>query len=371
MSDDKKKDPWIDYAIMIIGAIVAYFLLGYAFGDTIAYIWWSYQGFKLDIVGLILSTDGVIKLTDILQQERNWKETTFIQSWDLANYVGGYWRWIVFPGLVYWAWEIAKKNPIHKLRNKHTMNTLIKSEVVIWPHIQPIVGLNLISEPTNKGEWASAKNPMEFAKENRLLKEGTELDKEKAAKVFATQLSNVWVDVNHLDPITKAFCVIFAAQGNWNEKDPKYKTGKSDARKGINVLAKSFFLDPKNMDTSWVDEMAKKHMNHPDVVEVIAGHGYTHTVLMSLLEYARKNGVFPSSEFFWLRPVDRQLWYALNNVGRNVAWTEVAGIYGHWLAEKVNDAPLLNPYVQKSVEALSDALKNIKLKPKRKTEENK
>ena len=368
MSDGKKRDPWIDYTIMAVGAGAAYFGLAYAFGDKIAYFWWQYQGLKLDIVNLFLSTDAVEQLVGIVKEERDWKQVSFFQSWDLANYVGGYWRWLMLPGIGYWAWVISKKNPLHKLRHKHSMDTLIKSEVVIWPHIQPIVGLKLINEPTDKGEWASAQNPVEFAREHKLLKEGTELDKEKAAKVFSNQLSRVWVGVDQLDPITRAFCVIFAAQGNWDEKDPKYKTGKNDARKGINSLANSFFLNPKKMDTSWVDEMAKKHMNHPAVVDIIARHGYTHTVMMSLLEYARKNGVFPSSEFFWLRPVDRQLWYALNNVGRNVAWTEVAGIYGHWLAEKVADGPLLRPYVQKSVEAMADALKNIKLKPVRRKE---
>ena len=83
--------------------------------------------------------------------------------------------------------------------------------------------------------------------------------------------------------------------------------------------------------------------------------------MMSMLEYARRNGVLPSSEFFWLRPVDRKLWYVLNNVGRNVAWTEVAGIYGHWLAEKVNEGPIMRPYVQKAIEAMAESLKNTKL----------
>jgi intracellular multiplication protein IcmP len=367
MSEGKKRDPLVDWLIIGAGVALAYFGLGYAFGDKIAYAWWWWQGLKGEVIQLFFSFDLLSELLKIMGQERNWKQVTIFQSWQVADIVGSYWRWVFIPGIAYWAWHISKQNPLHNLRHRHSMDTLIKSEVAIWPHVQPIVSLNLINEPTDKGAWASAQNPVEYAKDHHLLKEGTELDKEKAEKVFVSQLSKVWAGVNQLDPVTKAFFAIFAAHGNWDEKDPKYKSGKSDARKGINRLASSYFQNPKKLDLSWADEMAKKHFEHPAVQEITSRHAYTHTVMMSLLEYARRNGVLPSSEFFWLRPVDRTLWYALNNVGRNVAWTEVAGIYGHWLAEKIVDAPLVRPYVQKAVEAFADALKNIKLKPVRKT----
>lgn len=363
MSDGKKRDPLMEWGIIAGALIAAYFIIGHAFGPQIAEGWFFWQKVKINAVDLLFSSDHVKELVAALSKNRNWANVSIEQSYIAGDEVSSYWRWVTLPFIGIWAYLIASKNPINKLKNKHSMKTLIESESRVWPHVQPVLKLNLIDEPVDKGIWASAQNPIEFAKENKLLLEGTELDKERATKVFTSQLNKVWSGAKNLDPLSKAFFAIFAAHGNWDAKDPVYKSGRNDARMGINKLAASFYLNPKKLDTSWADELLEKHAAHPAVIEITTRHAYTHTVMMSLLEYGRKNGVLPSSEFFWLRSVDRQLWYTLNNVGRNVAWTEVAGIYGHWLAEKINEGPLLRPYVQKTVEAMADALKNIKLKP--------
>lgn len=365
MQDDKKRDSAVEFILIIVGIVVIYFILKYTMGDKIAYYWWYWQGLKVDVIQMFYEFELLQRLKVILNQKRNWNDVTLFQSLDVADIVGGYLRWVFIPIVAYWAWSISKQNPLHKLRNRHTRSSLVKSEVGIWKHVKPILQLNLTKESTVSGAWASGKNPIEYAKENHLFKKGEELDKEKVEKVFTAQLSKVWAGIDKLDPITKAFFAIFAAHGNWDGEDPKYKTGRDEARNGINILASSFLKNKKKLDVSWVDEMIEKHAEHPDVQEIIEQHAYTHTLMMSLLEYARKKGVFPSSEFFWLRAIDRKLWYALNNVGRSVAWTEVAGIYGHWLAEKANGEAVIRPYVQKSVEAFAEAVKNIKLKKKK------
>ncbi len=50
---------------------------------------------------------------------------------------------------------------------------------------------------------------------------------------------------------------------------------------------------------------------------------------MGLLIYAKRKGVLASSQFIWLRPYDRTLWYALNQIGGKATWAEAAGPWAH------------------------------------------
>ena len=53
-------------------------------------------------------------------------------------------------------------------------------------------------------------------------------------------------------------------------------------------------------------------------------NAYVYSFMATLLEVSRSDGVLASSEFLWLKPLDRRLWYVLNHVGRQTAVVEVA-----------------------------------------------
>lgn len=81
-------------------------------------------------------------------------------------------------------------------------------------------------------------------------------------------------------------------------------------------------------------------------------HAFQIPFLLSLLERARKYNVLPSASFVWLKPMDRQAFYALNNLGRPGAWTECAGNIAHYRAEVLAGEPIREPRVQPAVDAL-------------------
>jgi len=85
--------------------------------------------------------------------------------------------------------------------------------------------------------------------------------------------------------------------------------------------------------------------------------------MASMLEEARADGVVASSDFLWLKPMDRKLWYTLNCVGRQTPFAEVAGIFAHWLAEKEVNRKLFVPTVEKATNALELALKDVVYHP--------
>ena len=86
--------------------------------------------------------------------------------------------------------------------------------------------------------------------------------------------------------------------------------------------------------------------------------------MASLLAAARDDGVVPSSEFLWLKPIDRRLWYMLNCIGRQTPYAEVGGPFAHWKAEKAMGRPSLIPMIDEAIKALEVAIKEIKLSPK-------
>ena len=84
----------------------------------------------------------------------------------------------------------------------------------------------------------------------------------------------------------------------------------------------------------------------------------------SFLSASRDDGVVPSSEFLWLKPLDRRLWYMLNSVGRQTPFAEVGGPFAHWLAEKSMGRRLIAPMIDEAIKALEIAVKEIQLSPK-------
>jgi len=117
------------------------------------------------------------------------------------------------------------------------------------------------------------------------------------------------------------------------------------------------------LDFSGVKELVAKHKNSKYAQFAEQKHAYLLTVMATLLELARTDGVLATAEFLWLKPIDRPLWYMLNSVGRQTAFPEIAGVFAHWVAEKRLDRPLKVPMVEEAVKALEMAMKEIKYEP--------
>lgn len=103
-------------------------------------------------------------------------------------------------------------------------------------------------------------------------------------------------------------------------------------------------------------QATRSGLDHAAIQEVIGQHGYTHTVLMRLLDEARRGGVLPPALFTWLKGVDRPLWYALTSLGRRAPFVEALGACAHYAAERRMGSALSGPAVEGAVEALAAAL---------------
>lgn len=257
-----------------------------------------------------------------------------------------------------------KKKPEKSLS---AIDLLLIQESKIWPSVQI-----MINEHPEKigsldsGKWAMSKRPEHFVKDHKLADEFVDeydnkyylLNEERTFKVFNIQMGKVW---NGFSNLTKAERHLFAIMAPKILRDTdtsksingriaeSYSTGKK--------AAFSFAARKKTKELEkFVDDTIKKYMNNDKIKTILNRHFYKKTVFAALLEAAREDGVLASSEFLWLKTVDRDLWYMLNNVGRRAAFAECAAPWSHFLYEKALDRKIANPMISSAIIALDQYL---------------
>ena len=114
------------------------------------------------------------------------------------------------------------------------------------------------------------------------------------------------------------------------------------------------------LDFSGVSEQIKEIRDCKLLKWLYQRHAYATTFFARALEAARTAGVLSSSDFLWLKPLDRRMWYILNNVGRQACMVETAGPFAHFLAEKRFGRALRAPMIKQAGEALELAIREIK-----------
>lgn len=286
---------------------------------------------------------------------------------DVTTSVGFYTRYPVMVTLVICAFWLYWADVPLKFRKQYSMKTLRAQEQVNWPAIAPVIKEDLVPTSVDEGPWAMALLPMEFARKYDLLKKedivldkmlpGMEmtagLRKGEAKRIFTLQLGAYWEGFERCPAHVCALAAIFIARMN-RDRDA--------ARKILDTINVTYAKGKPNYAIA--RPVLKKYLNTEIVQEVLQLHGYVLTVMASLLQEARKDGVLASAEFLWLKVVDRRLWYMLNCVGRQVPYCEVGGPFSHWIAETAMKRRSRVPMIDEATKGLEVAIKGIKLTPK-------
>ncbi|HGH3047089.1 TPA: type IVB secretion system coupling complex protein DotM/IcmP [Legionella pneumophila] len=360
-SDNSMAPVWI----VILLFITAYFVWALAHQYIVSFVF-TINIWQARLVNLFLNNQLLANQIYLMQtldpNTVNWDQMVTVM-----RAVGDYMRYPVICILVVLAFVLYNSNVTLKYRKTYDMKSLRAQEQFNWPAIMPIVKEDLVSQDVNKGPWAMALTPMEFARKYNLLRKddalldnpvpGQEMTagirRGDAKRVFTMQLGPYWDGFERCSPQAYALSAVFMARMNRD---------RGAANNILKVLDKTF-VDGKP-DFSVARPVMKKYQNSELVQEVVAKHAYVLTVIASLLEAAREDGVVPSSEFLWLKPVDRRLWYMLNCVGRQTPYSEVAGPFAHWKAEKEMGRRSLVPMIDEAIRALEIAVKEVRLTPR-------
>ncbi|HAT6822523.1 TPA: type IVB secretion system coupling complex protein DotM/IcmP [Legionella pneumophila] len=360
-SDNSMAPVWI----VILLFITAYFVWALAHQYIVSFVF-TINIWQARLVNLFLNNQLLANQIYLMQtldpNTVNWDQMVTVM-----RAVGDYMRYPVICILVVLAFVLYNSNVTLKYRKTYDMKSLRAQEQFNWPAIMPIVKEDLVSQDVNKGPWAMALTPMEFARKYNLLRKddalldnpvpGQEMTagirRGDAKRVFTMQLGPYWDGFERCSPQAYALSAVFMARMNRDR----------DAANNILKVLDKTFVDGKP-DFSVARPVMKKYQNSELVQEVVAKHAYVLTVIASLLEAAREDGVVPSSEFLWLKPVDRRLWYMLNCVGRQTPYSEVAGPFAHWKAEKEMGRRSLVPMIDEAIRALEIAVKEVRLTPR-------
>lgn len=352
--------------LWIIGAVFIFSALGwYVFKKQIVSFYLTIKLWEIAVVSFFTNRLDDVRTTILTSDPL---QLSFHDVVLIGNAVGSYLRFPCAVLIIVLAFVIYLSNSTRSFKRSYDMKTLATLEKVNWPQISPVLDLKLDKQDLDKGPWAMAMTPMQFCKRHKLLnefraqpKEGSlqkdrnrievTLKRGKANKVFSMQLGALWPGVDKLPPHIRALFAVFAA---------RYE---GDTKAAADVLTQISASSLKKLDFSAADALCKKHENTKNTQRILQSHGYTLTVMASMLESARADGVQATADFLWLKPIDRKLWYMLNVVGRQTPFVEVGGPFAHWLAEKQLGKRILVPMVEEATNALEIVLKEVVYRP--------
>ncbi len=326
-------------------------------------------------------------------------------------------RWYAYglgiPFLLFLIYAGRRLSVTDVCRRTMTMRTLLQENKPFAPCIAPALNWpgGILNEPLDSGPWMAARQPVQIAAIYGLLltpanppqpvpagellgddhlarcdspwlgrsEEGLMLDREKAYAVYAAQLATPWRGYEALPPYLKKLAgawALFAAdkkgmaQRMLDEMSLSFRAPVPASKAGLCRTFPFFHAGTKghgycidsHMDKE-TEKAVQEALEDKGTRQAVLRHGcWQDMALLALYEQARKRGILATAEFIWLKPVNRQLFYLCNNMGRRTAWPEIAGAWAHYTAEKTLAAmdPMADgirePHVTEAVNALEMAL---------------
>lgn len=315
----------------------------------------------------------------------NPENLTWGKMFDILSYTGKWMRWPLSFILICFGIIAIYLGKTASLTRRLNMDTLLEHNDERFSCLKPVVGKGeylLAQESYDTGNWRIAQSPLQFAAEHQLLLDEagkpfelnqiltnglgyTELPafgnaffaEKKAHKILEAQLGGKYSGFGSLTSVRKALLAAFLA----------YAGGEKDVCISIlNEVSENYQEDENKAPLSTVLEqnsfqkrcvgIFNKHkiiLKEPCILKHIT---FELPFFMSVLTRARKKGVLASSQFIWLRPLDRTLWYTLNQCGGRTAWAESLAPWSHYMREEKMSKTLKNPQFTMAIKSLHYSL---------------
>lgn len=253
-------------------------------------------------------------------------------------------------------------------RSKLDLNRLIKRQSGNFSILSPFITFNPSNQPprppgapvpADLPSFAEALGPEEWLAYNVVPIHNNKIDEVIAARAFAKQLGGAWRGPMNLSPerqvLLAAMCLKAARK-------------RSESDDMLGRLSKCWtFEKGLKLDSSLVRE-ARKILKSRDLsgktLAKCNQHAYENTALLRALLTAREEGgVLAPAQFLWLRGYDRNLWYPLNNLGRQAFHMEALGAMCHYKAEKMAQRPIPRPKMEDAVRSIVDYMASSNARP--------
>lgn len=403
--DGQKKDSNVA-AVFLLGIFVLIMLATVMAGPVKSIIAKS-NFYTLYFLNFILHSPAIAGTIDNLKGVNSINDISWADIWTLTSFTGKYMRWIVIPPFLFWVVYMWRKDPIFKFRRQMNIKSLLERNARVFFSVRPLVGEDLLSPGAYKNNWRPFVNPFNFALEKNLFQmagrdlkdinkymvglwkkrvnmddhlvgeyEYPTLDEGRARSLFEHNLGekiwdsdkrpetkkDVWSMLMRMPMHKRALATVllchYIAEGDLKKEgdalleqfaDSFYveKLKKKKKKKEWTVAA---------LNTAGINDKLREILKKYDFDVVIIPflfHAWSHTLLISLFTRVK---TITSADFIWVKPVDRELWYVLNNVGRKTFGAEGGGAFAHFQVETGLARPLGTPDVDSAVEGLKSAL---------------
>lgn len=375
-------------AVLFIAVVLVIFLaLPAAYAANAVWV----NGFLLDLAKFQLR----LFLSFSEEAQKAWAYISSLDpatlTWDkmsaILSYTGKWIRWPLAALLIILGGLAVFLSRTSRLSRNFNMEKLLANNAEVFPCLTPIVGQGkrLLSPSSyDNGPWRIARSPLQYAAENGLLLDDEDkpfalsdilrnglgyndmpaygrarFDKEAARLLLIKQLTerDCSFSLSTLSPLRKALAAALLAYAGGNKNDAiqilnelslAYRE-KNDAKGG--VIGNCPILEV----ASFKNRVAAVFAKHESILQermILIHSSFELPWFMALLNRARKKGVLATSQFLFLRPLDRGLWYALNQCGGRASWAEAVAPWAHYQSEEKAGKTLSEPQIDGAVESL-------------------
>lgn len=260
--------------------------------------------------------------------------------------------------------------PGTQFRRKLDLNGIIRAQSGTFKVISPFIKFNPSTMPPRPPGspvpaelplFAEALGPEEWIAYNQIPVPDGKLDEQAAYVAFAKQLGPRWQGPLRLPPYKQVLLAAFCLKAARKRNDADEMLGRLamcwSQEKGLQLgkdakLLKDALAVLKNRDLSG-STLSKCNQ-----------HSFHTTALLRGLQTAREEGgVLAPAQFVWLRGFDRNLWYPLNNLGRQAFHMEALGAMAHFKAEKLTRRPIPKPKLDHAIGSIADYVSSARVRP--------
>lgn len=305
---------------------------------------------------------------------RHPRDATINELWQSGQVTGYYLRWIVIAILLpLFAWMFMK-HPGRSLQfnRRFGILSLARSQTGLYPAMAPMLDMDLLNTSIDDPIHGMRMRPRDYAKRYGMVKPMVEIATDhprddldvvdartvillkRSREVFAKQLGAEWRGIGHeqLPAYERALLVAFATQAAALDDKANDLSEKITNELAAGAVQAFKTGDATKIVSKTADAMQDAVMAAPAVQRVLRRHGFRRTVLMGMLEEARKGGVLNPARFRWLKAVDRVTWYCLTDMGMHPSSVESAGVRAQYQIEVAANGPVLTPMIESAVNGL-------------------
>jgi len=383
MAGDKQEDgtqKLLSWAVIIVVILIACYLVYRVNVPEVhgAIRWVRYA--EMWLVSLVTPSDFTVNITGVgetnLEQlmkdskaiDRENISLNILSAMTQAALLPYRWVFVIILGIMgIWAYT---RGPGTNNVSVFNLDAFLKFQSKAFPVIAPFVNFNPSKQPPRAPGspvpaelplFAEALGPEEWlAYEQVPIPDGV-IDEKKCFAAFAKQLGPRWKGPNKLPPYQQILLAGFCLKASRKRDEADDVMGRLalcwSKEKGLDLSKDRKLIGYARK------VLRNKELTH-SVMKQCKQHAWQTTALLRALLVAREEGgVMAPAQFVWLRGHNRQLWYPLNNLGRQSAHMEAIGAMAHFRLERRARRPIPVPKVGEAVKSISDYMKGLDARP--------